>query len=37
VTTLWVDGMHITLIAGIPWLGMLTIAYLIVVRRRTSA
>jgi len=32
-TTWWTDGMRITLIAGIPWLALLTIAYLIVTRR----
>jgi len=33
-TTWWVEGMRITLIAGIPWLGVLTAAYLVVMRRR---
>jgi len=32
-TTWWVDGMRVTLIAGIPWLGLLTIGYVLVVRR----
>ena len=37
-TTWFVEGMRITLIAGIPWLGLLTVGYLLVVRRgpRTS-
>jgi amino acid transporter, AAT family len=26
-TTWWVEGMRVTLIAGVPWLGMLTAAY----------
>jgi AAT family amino acid transporter len=26
-TTWWVEGMRVTLIAGIPWLGLLTVAY----------
>jgi amino acid transporter, AAT family len=34
VTTWWVEGMRITLIAGLPWLGALTIIYFIVKRRR---
>ncbi len=34
VTTWWVEGMRITLIAGLPWLGALTIVYFIVKRRR---
>jgi AAT family amino acid transporter len=34
VTTWWVEGMRITLIAGIPWLSALTIIYFIVKRRR---
>lgn len=34
VTTWWVAGMRITLIAGLPWLGVLTIAYFLVARRR---
>jgi len=33
-TTWWVEGMRITLIAGVPWLGVLTAAYLVVIRRR---
>ena len=35
VTTWWVEGMRVTLEAGLPWLVVLTIAYLIVARRRT--
>jgi L-asparagine transporter-like permease len=34
VTTWWVEGMRVTLEAGLPWLVVLTIAYLIVARRR---
>ncbi len=34
-TTWWVEGMRVTLEAGLPWLALLTIAYLIVARRRT--
>jgi L-asparagine transporter-like permease len=34
VTTWWVEGMRITLIAGLPWLGALTIVYFVVKRRR---
>ncbi len=34
VTTWWVEGMRVTLEAGLPWLVALTIAYLIVARRR---
>jgi AAT family amino acid transporter len=33
-TTWWVKDMRITLIAGIPWLGALTIIYFMVKRRR---
>ena len=32
-TTWWVEGMRVTLIAGVPWLGVLTVGYLLVVRR----
>jgi L-asparagine transporter-like permease len=32
-TTWWVEGMRVTLIAGLPWLGVLTIGYVLVVRR----
>lgn len=38
VTTWWVEGMRLTLVAGIPWLAILTIAYFLrkkfVARRR---
>lgn len=34
VTTWWVEGMRITLISGLPWLGVLTIIYYFVARRR---
>ncbi|HXB72154.1 MAG TPA: amino acid permease [Candidatus Acidoferrales bacterium] len=30
ITTWWVEGMRITLIAGIPWLGLITAAYFLV-------
>jgi AAT family amino acid transporter len=30
VTTWWVPGMRITLIAGVPWLGILSVAYFLV-------
>jgi L-asparagine transporter-like permease len=32
-TTWWVEGMRVTLVAGLPWLGLLTVAYLLVARR----
>jgi L-asparagine transporter-like permease len=32
-TTWWVDGMRVTIIAGLPWLGLLTAAYFLVRRR----
>jgi hypothetical protein len=35
VTTWWVEDMRVTLQAGLPWLGVLTIAYVAVSRRRT--
>ena len=35
VTTWWVEGMHVTLIAGLPWLGVLTAAYFLTRRRQT--
>jgi L-asparagine transporter-like permease len=35
VTTWWVEGMHVTLIAGLPWLGLLTAAYFLTRRRQT--
>jgi L-asparagine transporter-like permease len=34
-TTWWVEGMRVTLIAGVPWLGALTVGYLLVARRGT--
>jgi L-asparagine transporter-like permease len=33
-TTWWVEGMRVTLIAGLPWLGVVTVAYFLVRRRR---
>jgi AAT family amino acid transporter len=33
-TTWWVEGMRITMIAGLPWLGVLTGAYFLVRRRQ---
>jgi AAT family amino acid transporter len=35
-TTWWTEGMRVTLIAGLPWLAILTVAYLIVTRRQPS-
>jgi amino acid transporter, AAT family len=37
-TTWWVEGMRVTLIAGVPWLGLLTAAYFLrgMTRKRTS-
>ncbi|MGA3236917.1 MAG: amino acid permease [Bryobacteraceae bacterium] len=37
-TTWWVEGMRVTLIAGLPWLGLLTAAYFLrsMIRKRTS-
>jgi len=32
-TTWWVEGMRVTIIAGVPWLGVLTAAYFLVRRR----
>ena len=32
-TTWWVEGMRVTLIAGLPWLAVLTVAYLLTARR----
>jgi L-asparagine transporter-like permease len=32
VTTWWVEGMRVTIIAGLPWLGLLTAAYFLVKR-----
>jgi L-asparagine transporter-like permease len=32
-TTWWVEGMRVTLIAGLPWMGALTVAYFLVDRR----
>ena len=34
VTTWFVEGMRVTLIAGVPWLAVLTAAYFVVKRRR---
>ncbi len=33
-TTWWTAGMRVTLISGIPWLGVLTVAYFVVIRKR---
>jgi amino acid transporter, AAT family len=33
-TTWWIDGMRVTIIAGLPWLGLLTAAYFLVRRWR---
>jgi L-asparagine transporter-like permease len=32
-TTWWVEGMRVTIIAGIPWLAILSIAYFCLRRR----
>lgn len=32
-TTWWVEGMRVAIVAGLPWLGVLTIAYFLVTRR----
>jgi L-asparagine transporter-like permease len=34
-TTWWVEGMRITLVSGLPWLALVTLAYFIVNRRRS--
>jgi amino acid transporter, AAT family len=34
-TTWWIEGMRGTIIAGLPWLGLLTAAYFLVRRRQT--
>jgi AAT family amino acid transporter len=34
-TTWWIQGMRVTIIAGLPWLGALTVAYFLVRRRQT--
>ncbi len=36
LTTWWVEGMRITLIAGLPWLALLSLAYVAVNRRRSA-
>jgi amino acid transporter, AAT family len=36
-TTWWVEGMRITIIAGVPWLVVVSLAYWLVIRRRVSA
>ena len=35
-TTWWVEGMRIAILAGLPWLAALTIAYFLVSKRRTA-
>lgn len=37
VTTWWVEGMGIAIIAGVPWLALLTAAYFLVSKRRSAA
>jgi L-asparagine transporter-like permease len=32
-TTWWIEGMRVTMVAGLPWLGVLTAAYFLVTRR----
>jgi L-asparagine transporter-like permease len=34
-TTWWVEGMRVAMIAGLPWLGVLTAAYFLVRRRHS--
>jgi amino acid transporter, AAT family len=36
ITTWWVEGMRVTLIAGVPWLALLTAVYFVVKKRRTT-
>ena len=36
-TTWWVEGMRVTLIAGLPWLAVLTVAYFGVMRKRLAS
>jgi AAT family amino acid transporter len=36
LTTWWVEGMRIALIAGVSWLAVLTVAYLLINRRRLA-
>ncbi len=36
VTTWWVEGMRVTLLAGIPWLAAVTVAYALVAARRPA-
>ena len=36
-TTWWIQGMRVTIIAGLPWLGMLTAVYFFVRRRHGSS
>jgi L-asparagine transporter-like permease len=35
-TTWWTEGMRVALVAGIPWLGVLTVAYSLVSRRQAA-
>lgn len=37
ITTWWVEGMSITLIAGLPWLAFISLMYLLWARRRKLA
>jgi AAT family amino acid transporter len=36
-TTWWVEGMRVTMVAGLPWLALLTAAYFVVRRRQTRS
>jgi L-asparagine transporter-like permease len=36
-TTWWIEGMRVTIVAGLPWLGVLTAAYFLVRRRSRAA
>ncbi len=36
ISTWWVEGMRVTMEAGIPWLLLLTIVYFVWARKRVS-
>jgi AAT family amino acid transporter len=36
VTTWWVEGMRIALIAGLPWLALLSAIYVVITWRRAA-
>jgi amino acid transporter, AAT family len=37
ISTWWIPGMKITLLAGLPWLAFITVCYFVSVRRRPDA